>query len=113
MPKFPMPIAHDVRSARPKRKPPLIAAIVVVGGLLAPLAAEGAALFYAQWCEALDGPTEVRTPIIDWLGDSLSVAHDQYWEPIAPSFEHAVRDPLIALPAALVLIVVAMLMLKR
>jgi hypothetical protein len=68
---------------------------------------------YAQWCEALDGPTDVRTPVIDWIGASVSHVHDAYREAIAPDLERAVRDPRVALPAAIVLIVVGMLMLKR
>jgi hypothetical protein len=113
MSKLPMPVARSIRPRRRKRKLPLFLSILVVGGVLAPLAVEGSALLYARWCEVLDGPTEVRTPVIDWIGDRLSQAHDACWQPIAPSLEHSARDPHVALPVAMALIVVAMVMLKR
>jgi hypothetical protein len=113
MSKYPIPIAHDIRPARPKRKLPRVVRLLAFCLLIGPIAAEAAVLCYAQWCDVVGRRLTVHTPIIDWLGDCLQNAHGLYFDEIAPGFHQSARDPSIALPLAVVFLFLAMLMLKR
>ena len=108
-----VPIDHDVKPTRFRSSLPWIISIVAIGALLAPLAAEGAASCYAQWCEIMGKSTEVKTPIIDSLGSGLEHARDLLSDSLGSAFQLTLRDPTVALPFAAVLLVVAMAMLRR
>ncbi len=108
-----IPIDHDVKPTRFTSRLPWIISIVAVGAVLAPLAAEGAASCYAQWCEIMGKSTEVKTPIIDSIASGLEHARDLLADSLGSAFEVTLRDPAVALPFAAVLLVLAMSMMKR
>jgi hypothetical protein len=113
MPKNPLPIAYDIKPARPPSKLARITFMILVFVVLAPLVMEGAVTCYAQWCDVMGRSTEVKTPIINWIGRGLGDVHDQLADRIGPTFHSSVRDPKVALPVAGFLILAAMMMLKR
>jgi hypothetical protein len=88
----------------------LLAAMVLV---LVPLAAEAALKCYGQWCEVMGSSAEVQTPIIDSIGEGIQTARASLAEDLGPAWYAATHDPYVALPAATILIVVAMALLKR
>jgi hypothetical protein len=108
-----IPIAYEVKPTRSRSTMIWIMSILAAGVFLVPVAAEATVVCYAQWCEIMGTTTNVQTPIIDWIGSGLQKAHDLVGEHVGPTFQHTVRDPTVALPVALVLIVVAMAMLRR
>jgi hypothetical protein len=111
--KHSIPIAYEVKPPHSRSTLTWIISILAASVFLVPVAAEGAALCYAQWCEIMGKTTKVQTPIIDWIGSGLEKARDLLGEHVGPTFQSTVRDPSVALPVALVLIVVAMTMLRR
>jgi hypothetical protein len=108
-----IPIAYEVKPTRSRSILPWIISIVAAGVFLVPLATEGAAICYAQWCEVMGKSTDVRTPFIDSIVSGLQNARDLLTESVGPTFQRTIRDPAVALPAAAVLLVVAMAMLRR
>ena len=88
----------------------LLATMVLV---LVPLAAEAALKCYAQWCEVMGSSAEVQTPIIDSIGEGIQTARASLAEDLGPTWHAATHDPYVALPAAAILIVVAMAWLRR
>ena len=108
-----IPIAYEVKPTRSRSILPWIISIVAAGVFLVPLATEGAAICYAQWCEVMGKSTDVRTPLIDSMVSGLQNVRDLLTESVGPTFQRAIRDPTVALPAAAVLLVVAMAMLRR
>ena len=56
---------------------------------------------------------EVKTPVLDGVQDSLNEMRDTFWSQIAPWFRSMPWDPKLVLPVAAVVMVVAMLMLRR
>jgi hypothetical protein len=105
-------IIHDLKPVRFKPKFRMIS-IIVVSILLVPLLVEGAMICYVQWCEVMGSSTEIHTPIIDSMYKCFEDARDGYRESIGPELHRALGDASIALPVALVFIVLAMAMLKR
>jgi hypothetical protein len=108
-----IPIAYEVKPTRSRSILPWIISIVAASVFLVPLATEGAAICYAQWCEVMGTSTDVRTPFIDSMVSGLQNARDLLTESVGPTFQRTIRDPTVALPAAAVLLVVAMAMLRR
>ena len=100
-----IPIAYEIKPTRSRSIRPWIIAIFAAGVFLVPLAAEGAAICYAQWCELMGQSTDVRTPIIDSIGSGIQNARDLLAESIGPTLQRTIRDPTVALPVASVLIV--------
>jgi hypothetical protein len=87
--------------------------MLAVGIVLAPLAVDGVALVYSQWCDVMNKSTDVRTPVFDLIGNGLQYARGLLTESLGSTFGRALGDPLIALPVALALIVVAIASLRR
>ena len=113
MAKSPIPIAYEIRPARPKSSRSHIGAILILAIIIVPIVVEGAALCYGQWRSITGRSTRVSTPIIDTVS---SVFHDTSYafeNLLSPSVARVFREPGMAIPVALVLIVCGMLLLKR
>jgi hypothetical protein len=104
---------HEVKPTRSKSIVPRLISVLAACIFLVPLAAEGAAMCYAQWSGILGKTTEVRTPIVDTMGSGLQRVREllavSRWAP----FERAIHDPTVALPIASLFLVVAMAILRR
>jgi hypothetical protein len=87
----------------------LIAALV----FLLPLAVEAASICFGQWCEVMGQSSEVRTPIIDSIGEGLRDTRDSLAETIGPPVHRLTHDPGVALPVASAFILLAMTLLRR
>jgi hypothetical protein len=105
-------IIHDIKPVRSKRNFRMIP-IIVVSILVVPLLVEGAMICYAQWCEVMGTSTEIHTPITDSMFKCFEDARVSFGESIGPGLHRSLGDASIALPVALVFIVLAMAMLKR
>ena len=58
-------------------------------------------------------PAPVRTPALDSVTESWSTAQDTFLDQVAPLFRRIPWDPNMVLPAAALVMAVAMLMLRR
>ena len=87
--------------------------LIALGIFLVPLVVEAAAICYSQWCEVMGRSSEVRTPLINAIGEGLVRAENRWPRRIGPTWDSAVYDPSIALPVSSVLIILAMAMLRR
>ena len=88
-----------------------MALILLVG--LGPLALEGGALCVANWKEFMGVSADVQTPVLDGVQDRLHDLSDIFWSEITPWFRSLPWDPKMVLPAAAVVMAMAMLMLRR
>ena len=109
-----IPIAYEIKPTRSNSTLSWIISIILAAIFLVPLATEGTAICYAQWCELMGKSTAVQTPFIDSMGSGLENARDLLAERACQSCPcRVVRDPTVALPVAAVLLVLAMAMLRR
>ena len=100
----------------PARSPPMRSRIIFLIAMvicLFPLAVEAASICFAQWCELLGRSSEVRTPIIDSIGEGLRDTRDWIAETIGPTVHRATHDPDVALPVASAFILLALALLRR
>jgi hypothetical protein len=105
-------LAHDIRPTRPKRT--LRWTLFIMAGVLCcPLVLEAAVCCYGQWCEVIGKSVEVSTPITDTFVKGLGNVHEWLGEEIAPSFHRLFREPKLALPVSVMLIVIGIAMLRR
>ena len=96
---------------RPRWPLVLVVLILLVG--LGPLALEGAAVLVGTWKEFLGVSCNVRTPLLDSLQDNLNDMNAETTRQIHHWFNSMPWDPNMVLPVAAVVMVVAMLMLRR
>jgi hypothetical protein len=101
----------QVEHHRSKWPSVLMALILLLG--LGPLALEGIALCMSTWKEFLGIADNVKTPVLDGVRDSLNDMRDIFWSQITPWFRSMPWDPKMVLPVAAVVMVMAMLMLRR
>jgi hypothetical protein len=106
-------LGDDIQQERPRSKLPLIAlvALLVIG--LGPLLLEGGAICLANWKEFMGISAEVRTPWLDFVQNGIENMKDTFWYQITPFFRHLPWDPTMVLPAAALVMAVAMLLLRR
>jgi hypothetical protein len=106
-------LGHDVEAERPKRKLPLyfFFAFLTIG--LGPLAMEGGSICLSNWKEVMGIASDVRTPALDNLQVQLDSVKDLFWDQVTPVFRSMPWDPKTVLPAAAVVMAVAMLMLRH
>jgi len=90
-----------------------MACIVVLGLLLAVPVEEGVSLCIGQWRQVMGTETEVRTPILDSVGDGLQAAHQSMSNWLSPQFQRVPWNPAYVLPIAAVVTVLGMIMLRR
>ena len=112
MHKFPIPIAHAIRPAKPRWSPMRTGAIVLLGVFLAPLIAEGVLICHAQWSQVLGRNTEARTPVFDSLHNGLEAGHQSVWGFISSYFQRVPWSHELVLATGAIVVVVGMLMLK-
>ncbi len=89
----------------------LMALILLLG--LGPLALEGISHCVGNWKEFFGIADNVKTPVLDSVQDNLNDIRDIFWSQITPWFRSMPWDPKMVLPAAAVVMVLAMLMLRR
>jgi hypothetical protein len=106
-------LGSETENDQPRAKWPavLMALILLLG--LGPLALEGLVLCIGTWKEFLGISGNVKTPSLDAVQDSLNSMKDVFWSQITPWFRSMPWDPKMVLPTAAVVMVVAMLMLRR
>jgi hypothetical protein len=108
-----IPIAYDIHAARPKSSRWRIGAIFVLAVIIVPVVVESAALCYGQWCSITGRSTRVSTPIIDTVSSVFHDTRDAFEDLLSPSVTRVFREPGMAIPVALVLIVCGMMLLRR
>ena len=80
----------------------------------APLAVEGGSLCLANWKEFMGISATVRTPVLDSMTESsCRPPRTPSGTRSRPSFRRIPWDPKMVLPAAALVMAVAMLMLRR
>jgi hypothetical protein len=113
MRKLAMQLGHDLQEERRKSKVPLYLFIVFLTIGLGPLAIEGGSICLSNWKEVMGVASNVRTPVLDNVQASLDDMRNYFWNEVTPFFRHIPWDPKMVLPAAGVIMAVAMLMLRR
>ncbi len=102
-----IPVEHH----RPRWPGVLMALILLLG--LGPLAIEGIALCVSEWKEFLGIADNVKTPVLDGFQNNLNDIQDIFRSQITPYLSSMPWDPKMVLPVAAVVMVMAMLMLRR
>jgi hypothetical protein len=105
-------LAPAQKPDRPQARLAAICLCCALGALTAPLIAEGVALCYAGWCDILDRPVVVRTPVLDSIGEHYQNARDDIRNAVSPYFQRVPWNPRIVLAAATVIMGLAMVMLR-
>jgi hypothetical protein len=113
MAKSPIPIAYEIPPARPKSSRSHIGTILILAIIIVPIVVEGAALCYGQWRSITGRSTRVSTPIIDTVSSVFHDTRDAFEDLLSPSVTRVFREPGMAIPVALVLIVCGMMLLRR
>ncbi len=113
MRKLAFQVGEDIHEEKPRSRVPLVllSLLLLVG--LGPLALEGGAVCVGYWKEFMGESADVRTPVLDQLQDSMHDASDVFWAEIRPYFRRLPWDPKMVLPAATIIMAVAMFMLRR
>jgi hypothetical protein len=112
MHKFPIPIAHDIPPAKPRRSLLRASVIVLIGISLAPLIAEGTSICLAQWSRVMGRNADARTPVIDSLQDGIESSHRSFSNAVTAYFQRLPWSPRIVLGVGVILMMLAMMMLK-
>jgi hypothetical protein len=113
MRKLAFQVGEDIQEERPRSKVPLIFMGFFLFMGLGPLALEGASLCLSNWKEYMGIRAEVKTPVLDNFQDSVEDAREIFWNEITPYFRGLPWDPKMVLPAASLVMVGAMLLLRR
>jgi hypothetical protein len=113
MAKNPIPIAYDEIMSRPKSSPWRIGLICLLAIIIVPIVVEGGALSYGQWCSITGRSNRVSTPILDTVSNAFHETRSVVEDVFSPSFARLFREPGVAIPVALVLIGIGMMLLKR
>jgi hypothetical protein len=113
MRKLAMQLGHDVEAERRKSKVPLYLFIAFLTIGLGPLALEGTSICLSNWKEVMGVSSKVRTPMLDNAQAGIDNMKDMFWNEVSPYFRRMPWDPKMVLPAAGVVMAVAMLMLRR
>jgi len=90
-----------------------IAVLALLGFVLVPFLIEGVAVSVVQWAEVNGTRLVFKTPLLDWSGSKLEYCRQLVEEWMAYNFRDASWEPGFVLPITVVLIVIAMLMLRR
>jgi hypothetical protein len=112
MHKFPLPIAHDIRPAKPRWSVLRVFTIVLLGISLAPFIAEGTSICYAQWLQVMGRNAQARTPVIDSVHNALESAHRASSTAIGGYFQRLPWSPKLVLLVGVVVMMLGMKILK-
>jgi hypothetical protein len=113
MRKLAMQIGDDFHEEKPRSRLPAVLMIFLLLVALAPLANEGVTLCVSNWKEYMGIPATVRTPVLDSLAEKLETVQGSFRDQVSPVFHRIPWDPKMVLPAAALVMAVAMLMLRR
>jgi hypothetical protein len=112
MHKFPLPIAHDTRPAKPRWSALRVFALVVLGISLAPLIAEGTSICFAQWSQVMGSNALARTPVLDSLQEGLESGHRSISSTMTSYFQRLPWNPKVVLFVGVILMLIGMKILK-
>jgi hypothetical protein len=104
---------EDNQEARRRSKVPLLFMGLFLLTGLGPLVLEGASLCLSNWKECLGIRAEVKTPILDDCQEQVEHAKQMFWDEVMPYFHRLPWDPKMVLPVGSLVMVGAMLMLRR
>lgn len=113
MAKYSIPIAYDIPAGRPKSSRWRIGTICTLVVIIVPFAVESAALCYGQWRSITGSSTHVSTPVMDTFSNAFLETKYVFEDHFMASFARVFREPAVAIPVALVLIVCGMMLLRR
>jgi hypothetical protein len=112
MPKNTISLAYDLTS-KPRRFRVLpIAVLLFLGLALSPVLSEEVLLCYAQWCEIIDKPVVVRTPILDSCYDRFQTARNDLWNEIMPIFQRVPWNPQVVIVVGVLVMALSMVLLR-
>lgn len=106
-------LAPDIRSDRPRRKVLPMLSLFVAIPLLAPLFIDAVALCYGQWCDMLGIPSTVRTPTLDAIGERVAEVREDIRYHVTSRFQRVPWNPRVVVPVSVVIMLLAMMMLRR
>jgi hypothetical protein len=106
-------LGNEIEAEHHRSKWPAVVMVLILLLGLGPLALEGIALSVGTWKEFLGSGDTVKTPLLDGVQDSLKDMKDIFWSQVTPWFRSMSADPKMVLPAAAIVMVMAMLMLRR
>jgi hypothetical protein len=106
-------LAPDLNSDRPRRKLLPILSLFVVVPLLAPFVIDAVALCYGQWCDMLGIRASVRTPTLDAIGETLAGVREDVRYHVTSHFQRVPWNPRVVLAVSVVVMLLAMMMLRR
>jgi len=112
MRKLALQLGDDIhQEKRPSKLPLVLMSLILLIGL-GPLALEGVGVCLSMWKELFGVSNNVRTPVLDGVQERLQDLSDTIWLQITPFFHSMPWDPKLVLPAAAIVMVLAMLMLR-
>ena len=106
-------LGSEVEVLHHRSKWPLVLIVLILLAGLGPLALEGSALLVGTWKEFLGVNCNVKTPLLDSLQDNLNDMNGEVMREVRHWFSSMPWDPKLVLPTAAVVMVLAMLMLRR
>jgi hypothetical protein len=106
-------LGHDIQSEPRRSRWPLVLLVLLLIVGLGPLALEGAALCLGNWKEFIGASTDVRTPVLDRVQETMHDMSSAFWLEVGPFFRRLPWEPKAVLPAATIVMAIAMLMLRR
>jgi hypothetical protein len=107
-------LSDDLIEGAPRRSrwPRVFLVVLLVAGL-GPLALEGAAISIGHWKQVLGVSADVRTPTLDRVGESLQDLSDTLWSQVTPIFSSLPWEPKVIVPATVIVMGLAMMLLRR
>jgi hypothetical protein len=113
MRKLALQLGHDFQEEKKRSKlPGIFMAIFLVIGL-GPLLMEGTSLCLANWKELMGVSASVKTPVLDSVQENMESMQQAFWSEVTPFFRKLPWEPKMVLPAAALVMAVAMLMLRH
>jgi hypothetical protein len=113
MRKLPYQLGHDIQSEQRRSRWPLVLLILLLLVGLGPLVLEGAAICVGNWKEFIGASTDVRTPTLDRVQETLQDMSSAFWLEVTPFFRQLPWEPKVVLPAATIIMAMAMILLRR
>jgi hypothetical protein len=106
-------LGEDIQAETPRRRWPTVLMVLFLIMGLGPLAMEGAAMCLGNWKEVMGVSTDVQTPVLDRVTESLQDLNGAFWLWVTPCFRGLPWEPTVVLPAATIIMALAMFMLRR
>ena len=102
-----------IREVRPRSRWPVVLLILLLVLGLTPLALDGAAICIGHWKEVLGVSSDVSTPTLDRVGEALHDLSDSLWGQVTPVFRALPWEPTLIVPATVIVMGLAMMLLRR